>query len=152
MFFGKKMALILSALALNFICFQSVQAMPLGTLLYRTSGDGKLYGYNTEDFLTIKNKRIDNIYSGHVAIYVGKENGVDYIVEASSNGLIKTPAKYFLNTNNDEKLLGAKIPKSLSETQRMKIVELAKTLANSNLAYDFDFKKQKGPDSGTWFD
>ena len=150
MFFGKKMALILSALALNFICFQSVQAMPLGTLLYRTSGDGKLYGYNTEDFLTIKNKRINNIYSGHVAIYVGKENGVDYIVEASSNGLVKTPAKYFLNTNNNEKLLGAKVPKSLSETQRIKIVELAKTLANSNLAYDFDFKKQKGPDSGTW--
>jgi len=150
MFFGKKMALILSALALNFICFQSAQAMPLGTLLYRTSGDGKLYGYNTEDFLTIKNKRIDNIYSGHVAIYIGRENDVDYIVEASSDGLVKTPAKYFLNTNNNEKLLGAKIPKNLSEIQRMKIVELAKTLANSNLAYDFDFKKQKGPDSGTW--
>ncbi len=150
MFFRKKSALIISAFLLSFIIGNYARAMPIGTLLYRTSSQGNLYGYNTTNLIKVKNKMISNIYTGHVAIYVGQENGVDYIVEAMPDGIIKLPAKYFLNSRNGEQLVGAKIPKNLSETQRIKIVELAKKMANSNLAYDFDFKKQKGPLSGEW--
>ena len=150
MLFSKKLALIISALVLSFFFWQPVRAMPIGTLLYRTSNDGNLYGYNTTQLVNVKNKMVKNIYTGHVAIYIGQEEGVDYIVEATANGIVKTPAKYFLNSNNNEQIIGAKIPKNMTEAQRIKIVELAKKMAESNLSYDFDFKKQKGPSSGEW--
>ena len=150
-FFKKhKWALFFSALLMNFSLASFAFAMPIGTLLYRTSSDGNLYGYNTDELVVVKNKMIKNIYTGHVGIYVGKEDGVDYIVEALPDGLIKVPAKYFLNENNGEELIGAKIPKNLNEVQRVKVAQLAKKLADSNLAYDFDFKEQKGPNSGEW--
>ena len=65
------------------------------------------------------------------------------ILSRLANGIVKTPAKYFLNSNNNEYIIGAKIPKNLSEAQRLKVVELAKNLAEANLAYDFDFKNKK---------
>ncbi len=150
MIFRKKVALIMSAFLLSFFLAPRTQAMPLGTLLYRTSSNGNLYAYNTSDLIKVKNKIISNVYTGHVAMYIGQENGVDYIVEAMPDGIIKTPAKYFINSSNGEKLLGAKIPKNISPAQQIKVVELAKSLAAANLAYDFDFKKQKGPQSGEW--
>jgi len=150
MIFRKKVALITSALVLSFAIGTTARAMPLGTLLYRTSSNGNLYAYNSSELVTVKNKILTNIYTGHVAMYVGQENGIDYIVEAMPNGIIKVPAKYFLNSKNGEKLIGAKIPKNISPAQQLKVVELAKSLASSNLAYDFDFKKQKGPGSGEW--
>ncbi|MDD3711334.1 MAG: lamin tail domain-containing protein [Patescibacteria group bacterium] len=150
MFFRKKSALVISAFILSFFIGHLARAMPVGTLLYRTSSNGNLYGYNTDELVVVKNKMIKNIYTGHTAIYIGQENGVDYIVEAMPDGVIKIPAKYFLNSQNGERLIGAKIPKNLSESQRIKVVELVKQLAESNLAYDFDFKYQKGPASGEW--
>ncbi len=150
MLFRKKTALVISAFVLSFFFCHLVQAMPVGTLLYRSSSDGNLYGHNTNELVIVKNKIVQNIYTGHVAIYIGKEDGVDYIVEAMPDGIIKVPAKYFLNSNNGEKLIGAKIPRGLSEIQRLKVSELAKKLAESNLAYDFDFKKQKGPATSEW--
>jgi len=150
MYFREKLALIISAFVISLFYGHQTWAMPVGTLLFRTSGGGNLYGYNTENLITVKNKIISGLYTGHVAIYVGAENGVDYIVEAMPDGLIKVPAKYFLNSYNDERLIGAKIPKNLSETQRIKVAELAKTLAANNLSYDFDFNTQKGPASGDW--
>ena len=150
MIFRKKMALILGAFVLSFVFCAQARAMPIGTLLYRTSGDGMLYGYNTETLMTVKNKVLSNVYTGHVAMYIGQENGVDYIVEAMPNGIIKVPAKYFLNSRYGEKLIGAKIPKNISPAQQIKAVEIAKALAAANLGYDFDFKKQKGPRSGEW--
>ncbi len=145
-----RQALFISVLFFGFFFVHSVKAMPVGTLLYRTSGGGNLYGYNTSQLIETKNGIIKNIYTGHVAIYVGKENDVDYIVEAMPNGLIKVPANRFINTKNGEELVGAKIPKNISEIQRLKIVQTAKTLAEQNLSYDFDFKKQKGPSDGEW--
>ncbi len=154
MLLRKKTALIISAFVLSFFlsffCGHLARAMPVGTLLYRTSSNGNLYGHNTTELVVVKNKMVKNIYTGHVAMYIGQEDGVDYIVEAMPDGIIKLPAKYFLNSKNGEKLIGAKIPKNLSEVQRLKVVELAKQLADSNLSYDFDFKKQKGPNSGEW--
>jgi len=148
--FKNRQALFISVLFLGFFTCQSAKAMPVGTLLYRTSGNGNLYGYNTDQLVVVENKMLKNIYTGHVAIYIGKEDGQDYIVEAMPRGLIKVPANRFINTKNGEELLGAKIPKNISEIQRLKIVQIAKTLAEQNLSYDFDFKKQKGPSSGEW--
>ncbi len=125
-------------------------AMPPGALLYRTSGEGKMFGYSSDPLVYSEKAIVKNIYSGHVGIYIGKENGVDYIVEALSNGVVKTPADKFVNLAEGEKYLGAKIPKNLSSVQQAKVVEIAKSLVGKNLAYDYDFKNQKGPNSGDW--
>lgn len=128
----------------------AARAMPLGTLLYRTSAGGQLYGYNQKTLLGIKNGLLKDIYSGHVGIYIGKEDGEDYVVEATANGVQKTLARYFVNSGSGEKFLGAKIPKGLSEARRLRVVDLAKALAERQPGYDFDFADQKGPDDGQW--
>jgi Concanavalin A-like lectin/glucanases superfamily len=125
-------------------------AMPVGTLLYRTSGDDKMYGYNANDLILAEKGKLAHIYSGHTAIYIGKENGTDYIVEMQPKGAIKVPAKYFINESLGEKLVGAKIPEQATPNQIAKAVAIAKNLADKNLAYDFDFKYQKGPFSNQW--
>lgn len=125
-------------------------AMPVGTLLYRSSGDGLAYGHNTNKLIVSEHGLIKNIYSGHAGIYVGQENGVDYVVEMEPQGAIKIPAKQFINTAAGEKLIGAKIPRDASLGQRMRAAMLAKSLARAGMAYDFSFKNQKGPASGDW--
>ena len=127
-----------------------VSAMPIGTLLYRSSGGNMMYGYNSDDLITTEKGKLAHIYSGHAAMYVGKENGVDYIVEMQPKGAIKVPAKNFINEASGEKLVGAKIPINASPLQIAKAVAIAKNLAENNLAYDFDFKYQKGPNNGQW--
>jgi hypothetical protein len=127
-----------------------VLAMPLGTILYRTSGDNKLYGYNANDLIVSEKGKLSHIYSGHAAIYVGKENGIDYIVEMQPGGAIKVPANNFINESLGEKLIGARIPKNATPNQIAKAVSIAKSLTSKNLAYDFDFKYQKGPLNGEW--
>ena len=129
---------------------KNVKAMPVGTILYRTSGEDKMYGYNANDLILAEKGKLAHIYSGHTAIYVGAEAGVDYIVEMQPKGAIKIPAKYFINEALGEKLLGAKIPERATPNQIAKAIVIAKNLANKNLAYDFDFKVQKGPASGEW--
>ncbi|MEI6835726.1 MAG: LamG-like jellyroll fold domain-containing protein [Candidatus Falkowbacteria bacterium] len=133
-----------------FLPLKPAAALPLGTLLYRTSGGDKMYGYNTTDLIVAEKGKLAHIYSGHTAIYVGQENGVDYIVEMQPKGAIKVPAKYFINESLGEKLVGAKLPSQASPLQIAKAVAIAKNLANNNLAYDFDFKYQKGPQAGQW--
>lgn len=130
--------------------FKSTLAMPVGTILYRTSGDDKMYGYNANDLILAEKGKLAHIYSGHTAVYVGQENGIDYIVEMQPKGAIKVPAKYFINESLGEKLVGAKIPKNATPNQIAKAVAIAKNLADKNLAYDFDFKYQKGPQNGQW--
>jgi len=125
-------------------------AMPPGTILYRSSSEGKIYGYSDDPLIYSEKGIIKNIYSGHVAIYIGQENGENYIVEALADGIVKTPAKYFINSSQGEKFLGAKIPLGLSLIQRVKVVEIAKSLVGQKLGYDFDFKQQKGPNDGDW--
>jgi hypothetical protein len=109
-----------------------------------------MYGYSQDPLLETEQGILKNIYAGHVAMYIGRENGEDYIVEAMGSGIVKTPAKYFINSANQEVFLGAKLPRAASQLQVAKAVALAKSLAAQNLAYDFDFKKQKGPASGEW--
>lgn len=126
------------------------KAMPPGTLLYRTTDDGKMFGYTKDSLIEIKSGVIKGINPGHVGIYIGQEAGVDYVVEALAGGIVKTKLEHFVNESLGERFLGAKIPEKLSPLQQAKVVNLAKNMANSSLAYDFDFKKQKGPKSGQW--
>ena len=136
------------------ICLFSIPglcwAMPPGTLLYRTSGDGKMFGYSQDPLIYSEKGIIKNIYSGHAAIYIGKENGQDYIVEAMAGGIVKNPAKYFVNRADGETFLGARMPKSVSALQQARVVALAKSLVGKKLNYDFDFHKQKGPGDKEW--
>ncbi|MFA7088157.1 MAG: YiiX/YebB-like N1pC/P60 family cysteine hydrolase, partial [Patescibacteria group bacterium] len=147
----KNIKLFFCLAVLFFIFFPlSCRAMPPGTLLYRTTDDGRAYGYSTDVLIDAKGGIIKGINPGHVAIYIGQENGEDYIIEALADGLVKMPARYFINSAVGEEFIGAKIPVAASPIQRAKAVALAKSLASKNLGYDFDFKHQKGPDSGEW--
>jgi hypothetical protein len=146
----KRLLFVILLLVALFLPITQVAAMPIGTLLYRTSGDDKMYGYNAQDLIVAEKGKLAHIYSGHTAIYVGQENGIDYIVEMQPKGAIKVPAKYFVNEALGEKLIGAKLPVNATPTQIAKAVLIAKNLASLNLAYDFDFKYQKGVGSGQW--
>jgi len=143
-----------SYILLSFIWFfclpVSAWALEPGTLLFRTSSQGKMYGYSSQDLLLEKFGVISHIYPGHAAIYVGQEEGVDYVVEVLGTGIVKTPAKYFINETEGEELVAAKLPIASTPWQRARAVALAKYLASADLAYDFDFSSQKGPWSGDW--
>ena len=146
-----KIKILYSSLCLLFFSLPLFcSAMPPGTLLYRTSRDGKMYGYSQDPLVFSEKGIVKDIYAGHAAIYIGRENGIDYIVEAMGSGIIKTPAKYFVNRAENETFLGARIPRKATELQRAKAVAIAKSLVGRDLAYDFDFKDQKGPASGEW--
>jgi len=125
-------------------------ALPVGTLLYRTSDQGQMYGYNNPELIVTEQGMVKHIYSGHAAIYVGQENGIDYIVEALGDGVVKNRAEYFVNEALGEKFLGAKIPSAATAEQAEIAAEIAKRIAAENLGYDIDFKKQKGPADGDW--
>ena len=134
----------------SFILPATCRAMVPGSLVYRTSSEGKMYGYSGDPLISSEKGIMKNMYSGHVGIYIGKENGIDYIVEALSGGIVMTPADKFVNLAEGEKYLGAKIPQDLTAAQQAKVVKIARSLAGKNLAYDSDFKVQKGPNSGQW--
>ena len=109
-----------------------------------------MFGYSGDALMESANGIMKNIYSGHAAIYIGEEDGEDYIVEAMADGIVKTPAKYFVNLAEGENFLGARIPDGLDAWRQAKVVIMARNLAESQLAYDFDFHRQKGPGSGEW--
>lgn len=149
-----KIKLFFKSLVLLVIIFgfsRPAFALTPGALVYRTSSDGKMYGYSGDSLLEISEKGIlEHINSGHVGIYVGQENGEDYIVEALAGGVVKTPARYFVNEANNEKLLEAKLPLQATSLELAKAVKLANNLVGKKLGYDFDFKTQKGPGDGEW--
>ncbi len=126
------------------------RALEPGALLYRTSAAGKMFGYSGDPLLYAENGILKDIFPGHVGIYVGRENGEDYVVEALADGIVKMPAKYFVDSGAGEKYLGAKLPRSATVVERAKVVAIAKSLVGKKLGYDFDFKKQKGPSDGEW--
>jgi len=61
--------------ALSSFCFlvKPTFALEPGTILYRTSSDGKMYGYSSKELIKEKNGIISNIYSGHAAIYIARK-------------------------------------------------------------------------------
>ena len=138
-------------LAFIFLLLPGVcRAMPPGTLLYRTTDEGKMFGYSGDPLVESVAGVMTGINPGHVGIYIGQEEGIDYVVEALASGVVKTKLEYFVNESLGEEFLGAKIPKDLSPLRQAKAVALAKNLAEAKLNYDLNFKKQKGPSSGDW--
>lgn len=133
-----------------FLNYLPALALEPGTILYRTSSEGRMYGLSSKELIAESYGVITNIYPGHAAIYIGKEDGVDYVVEALGTGIVKTPAHYFINNSAGEALVAAKLPKGASRWQRARAVALAKYLTTADLAYDFDFSAQKGPWTGDW--
>ncbi len=126
------------------------QALPIGTLLFRTSSDGLAYGYNTNILVITENGFPKHFYSGHTGVYIGQKEGVHYVVEMQPQGAIKIPADQFVNTALGEKLISAKIPKNSTPAQRARAALLAENLARAEMDYDFDFKNQKGPGNSEW--
>ena len=126
--------------------------MPIGTLLYKSAPKGNVYGKNIDVIF-----KMDKLFppdfelnSGHTGIYVGNIHGVDMVVEAVPGGVTMDPLKYFVNLENGEKFLGAKIPKNTSKSQRKAAAAIARALAELHLKYDYSFRHQKGPNSGQW--
>ncbi len=115
----------------NFV-FAKNEIMPIGTLLYKTSSNNKIYGKNTNIIFKL-NKLVPpnfELNCGHTGIYVGKDKyGIDMVVESVPGGVIMDPLKYFVNLENNEKFLGAKIPKNVSENQREAAAAIARALA-----------------------
>src|SRR5680860_400426 len=127
-----KIFLQIAALSIIVLGFSKpVSALTPGALIYRTSSDGKMYGYSDDSLLEINEQGIlEHIHSGHVGIYGGRENGEDYVVEALAGGIVKTEARYFINEANNEELLGAKLPTKATA------LELACLLYTSDAADD----------------
>ena len=87
---------------LFFYCFfliKEVGAMPVGTILYKTSENGRMFGYNDFEFSMVPGQ----IYSGGVAIYIGmgKKTGLPHIVEVDYSGARIIPAQYFVDLNKN---------------------------------------------------
>ena len=123
-----------------------VQAMPLGTIFYKTSENGKMYGYNNFDFSLITGK----FYPGGAAIYIGRDRLKNYeptILEVDYNGVRKIPAKYFVDLDKGEEFIGAKIPNGF---KGMTNQTLRNALNQEGEGFDFTYHKQKGPQSGDW--
>lgn len=142
--------IIFLSLIITLVLPIKVKALTPGTLLYRTTADGKMFGYSKDPLLEVTSGVLTNINPGHVAIYIGQENGEDYVIEALAGGVVKTPAKYFVNEAEGEKFIGAKLPIKASALDRLKAIKIAKNLADQELNYDLDFRQQKGPGSGDW--
>jgi len=138
-------------LPLSFVCAEELP-IPIGTLLYQSSKEGLMYGYNTNRLLSVFDK--DWLNSGHVGIYIG--NGE--ILEATLEGVIIHSAKEFIDTKDtDKKFIGAKIPKEYlekysidKETWEKKFQEIVDIFRNYHYKYDLNFSKQKGPGNREW--
>ena len=143
--------------------FQPAKAMPIGTILYRTSAQGQLYGRGGQDDLmdfsnassTLPKLRIN---CGHAGLYVGRIDGADMVLEAVNNGVQLTPAKYFVNTKEGELLVGARFPRDSknkiggmgSSKFEIAIQAIAVFFKENKFGYDFEFKNQKGPGDKQW--
>ncbi len=140
-----------------FFVAKTAKAMPIGTLLYRTSGNGQMYGYNNKELLEeIEFFKDDKLFQsfrincGHVGIYAGIIDGEHKILEAVNNGIQLTPAKHFINTNNNEKLVGAKIPVDYNGEYKNNVDNAIKFFKDKKLEYDFSLEEQKGPENRQW--
>ncbi|MBU4369971.1 hypothetical protein KKG58_04420, partial [Patescibacteria group bacterium] len=131
-----------------------VQAMPKGTILYKTSENGKMYGYNDYyEFSLIPGKA----HFGGVGIYIGNDRLTkeQMIVEVDYSGVRIIPAKYFVDLDKEEKFIDAKIPtrfnKMTDQIRTNTINQILKNIyAQEGEGFDFTYHKQKGPQSGDW--
>ncbi|MDA2936069.1 DUF2341 domain-containing protein [Patescibacteria group bacterium AH-259-L05] len=148
--FISKYLLLILVFAVFVISAPAVYAIPWGTILYKTSTDGRMYGYNGFDFSLIPGQ----IYPGGVAIYIGK-NKLDnepMVVEVDYSGVRQVPAKYFVDLDKGEQFLGAKMPTQFKYTDKLaqKILENINHQVVREESFDFTYHTQKGPSDGDW--
>lgn len=132
---------VFSCLFLFAVETKAEEPMPVGTLLYRTSAGNKMYGYNTDIILGK-----DGVKSGHVAIYAGKGK----ILEAVNRGVVLNDLNRFINADNGEQFVGAKIPVNFSSTDEDRIKSIIKFFESQKFLYDADLGQQKGPNTEEW--
>ncbi len=126
-----------------------IQAMPKGTILYKTGENGKMYGRDDYyEFSLIPGKT----HFGGVGIYVGKDKLTKEptVFEVDYSGVRRIPAKYFVDLDKGEKFIGAKIPKRLLDFGGMTNQIYSNILTQIGEGFDFTYHKQKGPQSGDW--
>ncbi len=129
-----------------------LEALEQGDIVYRTSNDGKAYGYNI--FLQPYK------YPGHTGIYVGEIKSYNsnthlyYVVEAKWEFTIGGKVEInllseFVDLSVGQVYLGAKTTNvEPSSERRENIVQIA--LDQVGEGYDNNFSNQKGPDCDQW--
>ena len=135
--------LILILLILGLIIPCKSYALTRGTILYRTSVNGQMYGLNNFAVPTLPWQ----IQSGGVGLYLGKSKGIPIVLDLSYGEIRLIPAEYFVDLDQGEKFVGAKLPKGfngISERMAKNIV------AQLHERYDYTFHEQKGPSSREW--
>ncbi len=119
----------------SFIAIKPALALPVGSLLYRTSQDGLMYGYNANKIWPVR--------SGHVGMYLGEVGGKKAVIEANEGLIQYISPDQFTDLATGEKYLGAKIPQAFNLEQIRKLKDLAQK--QKGKIYDFNFREQKGP-------
>ncbi len=123
-------------------------ALPWGSVIYHTSEDGKMYGYNNFESSFISGQ----VYPGAVGIYVGKaqKTGVPLVVEVDYGEVRIIPAKYFVDIDKGEEFVGAKIPQDFEYNHKIAKSIMRKIVAQDHELFDYTYGDQKGPQSGEW--
>jgi hypothetical protein len=139
-----------------FLPLKVLAEIPVGTLLYRTSPGGKIYGKDNFYDLSIIPWQI---YPGHVGMYLGyvRVDRKDFqfigeaVIEASEGRVQLITPENFVETSKGEKFLGAKLPKDYDKMSRLQIKRLIDIALNQiGETYDWTFKAQKGPSTEQW--
>ncbi len=127
------------------ILAENIPNIPIGTLLYRTSAGGLMYGYNTNQLLSPLGQTWLNC--GHVGMYIGNNQ----VIEAAQGKVQIILLNHFVDLKEGEKFIGAKIPKNFDYNNKdgtTKLIELAKE--QQGKGYDNLFQHQKGPNNKEW--
>jgi len=123
-------------------------ALPWGSILYHTSEDGKMYGYNNFESSFLSGQ----IYPGAVGIYIGKgqKTGIPLVVEVDYGEVRIIPAKYFVDMDKGEEFVAAKIPEDFEYNHKIAKSIMRKIISQEHELFDYTYGNQKGPQSGEW--
>jgi len=123
-------------------------ALPWGSILYHTSENGKMYGYNNFENSFISGQ----FYPGAVGIYIGKgqKTSIPLVVEVDYGEARIIPAKYFVDMDKGEEFIEAKIPKDFEYNHKIAKSIMRKIVAQEHEIFDYTYGDQKGPQSGEW--
>lgn len=162
----KTKILIFACLILFFFIDSSLYlyALEIGTVLYKTSENHSMIGrvgYLTEGgvnepYLQVPCNPVSSPpLSGHVALYIGMRDGEHKIIHAILPEIIESPLSLFVNENEGQVFIGAKIPagqdvhgNELPRIWQDCVVSMANELKGED--YDLYFKQQKGTNGGNW--
>ena len=127
-----------------FLFSAKIKALPVGTLLYKTGENGKMYGLNEFSWSPF----LSNQHLGGVSIYLGKIDNEPSIAEVSYGRVMINPARFFIDLDKGEEFVGVKIPRRLSLNEIKNLRNQIKYQKNET--EDYALKDQKGPLSGQW--